>query len=167
MVSCEKQEKDVMLSRLRQFLAAPEPPAIADAEWVRVAVCVLLVEVAKADDEFSEDEREHIVDTLTRRFELSEDDAHDLLDLAHEHRKSSTDLWRFTNVINRQCAPAEKIEIMEEIWRVIYADGTLDAHEDYLAHKFARLLNLSHPQLIQAKLTVLDERRQGEEKGSS
>lgn len=149
-----------MIGRLKEFLQAPKPiDATADDEWFRIAVCVLLLEVAKTDDEFAESEREHIVETLTKRFDLSEEDAHELMDLAHQRRAASSDLWKFTNAVNQRCTPAEKLGIMEEIWRVIYADGTLDAHEDYLAHKFARLLNLNHPQLIQAKLKVLNETR--------
>ena len=54
-------------------------------------------------------------------------------------------------------SPAEKRQIIEEVWRVIYADGALDAHEDYLVHKLAKLLNLNHPQLIEAKMTVKGE----------
>lgn len=149
-----------MLGRLRDLLAAPKPSdAVPRDEWLRTAVCILLLEVAKSDDEFSDDERDHIIDTLVRRFDLSEDEARDLIDLAHLRRSASSDLWKFTNAINRQCSPQEKLGIMEEIWRVIYADGSLDAHEDYLAHKFARLLNLNHPQLIEAKLKVLKGRR--------
>ncbi len=149
-----------MIGRLRDLLTAPksvEPGA--DQNWLRIAVSVLLLEIAKSDDEFSDAERDHIVETLVRRFELDEAEAHELMDLAHERRSASSDLWKFTNAINQRSTPAEKVGIMEEIWRVIYADGTLDAHEDYLAHKFARLLNLNHPQLIQAKLAVLNERR--------
>jgi len=44
---------------------------------------------------------------------------------------------------------------MEMIWRIVYADGHLNQHEDYLAHKISRLLRLSHPQLIETKLKVL------------
>ena len=38
------------------------------------------------------------------------------------------------------------------IWRVAYADGTIEKHEDYLVHKLARLLRLTHKQLIETKL---------------
>src|SRR5690606_16761152 len=51
--------------------------------------------------------------------------------------------------------------ILREVWRVIYADGTLDGHEDYLVHKLAKLLNLNHPMLIEAKMAVLREIRGG------
>ena len=51
----------------------------------------------------------------------------------------------------------EEMEVIEEVWRVIFADGTLDGHEDYLVHKLAKLLNLTHPQLIEAKMKVRGE----------
>ena len=41
------------------------------------------------------------------------------------------------------------------VWEIIYTDGILDKHEDYLVHKLANLLRLSHEQLIEAKLKVL------------
>jgi len=42
------------------------------------------------------------------------------------------------------------------VWKVIYADGKLDKHEDHLAHKLSSLLKLNHKQLIDAKLKVRD-----------
>jgi len=44
---------------------------------------------------------------------------------------------------------------MELVWKLVYADGILDKHEDYLAHKLAKLLRLSHRELIDAKLKAL------------
>src|SRR3989338_8890693 len=44
----------------------------------------------------------------------------------------------------------EKIKVIETVWKVVYADGKLDMHEDYLVHKLSKLLKLSHKQLIDA-----------------
>ncbi len=130
---------------------APEDAA-QDSDRLRIATCVVLLEAAKADEEFSSEERECIVDLLRRRFSLSESEIHELLDVSAAERKESVDLWKFTHQINEACSQEEKILFIEEIWRVFFADGRLDAHEDYLAHKLAKLLNLTHPQLISAKL---------------
>lgn len=43
---------------------------------------------------------------------------------------------------------------IETIWRIACTDRELDKHEDYLVHKLAKLLRLSHKQLIEAKLKV-------------
>jgi uncharacterized tellurite resistance protein B-like protein len=45
--------------------------------------------------------------------------------------------------------------IVETLWRVVFVDGKMDQHENYLMHKFSNLLRLSHKQLIDAKLKVL------------
>lgn len=134
-----------------------EPDAELDADQVRVATCALLLAVAGADNEFAPSECEQIVETLRCRFELSQEDAEELIKVSQERVDESVDVWRFTNRINAACTNAEKIQIIEEIWRVIYADGAVDGHEDYMVHKLARLLNLNHPQLIDAKLKIRDE----------
>ena len=50
---------------------------------------------------------------------------------------------------------AEKIALVELLWRIIYIDGRLDKHEEYLVRKLATLLHLSHKDMIDAKLKVL------------
>jgi uncharacterized tellurite resistance protein B-like protein len=150
-----------MLSRIVS-LFAPEAKDTADvhAERLRLATSVMLLEAAGADNEFSPKECEHIVATLKSRFGLAQDDAEELVQYAEARRAESSDLWKFTNMINRSCSNDEKLDILREVWRVIYADGTLDGHEDYLIHKLAKLLNLNHPQLIEAKMAVRRELEQ-------
>jgi len=136
-----------------------EAPETLDAERLHIATCVLLVEIACADDEFSSEERNHIVDTLRERFSLSKHDAEELVQVSKDKRAESADLWKFTHQVNEACTRQEKEQIIEEIWRVVYADSDLNAHEDYLVHKLGKLLNLRHSQLIDAKMKVLDEVR--------
>ena len=45
--------------------------------------------------------------------------------------------------------------IVEMVWKIAYADGFLDKHEDYLVHKLANLLRLTHKQLIDVKLKII------------
>jgi len=117
-----------------------------------LTTCVLMVELAHADEEFTEDERQHIMATMQTRFGLSKEDADDLISLAEHTRNKSHDMWRFTNIINQSCNNTEKARIIEEVWRVVYADGTLDGHEDHLMHRLGKLLNLPHSAIIAAKL---------------
>ena len=152
-----------MLNRLKDLFKIDAPGGANaienEAERLRIATCVILLEVARIDDEFAAEERDHILETLSSRFSLSEADAHELMEEATRTRDDSVDLWQFTHTINEACTKEEKIHIMEEVWRVIVADGAIDGHEDYIAHKLAELLNLNHPQLIEAKVKVLDEIR--------
>ncbi len=156
-----------MLNRFKEiFAGAPSaltdtdtPPEDSRLERLKLATCVVLIEVASSDDEFSTEERTHILTALSERFSLSSTEAKELLDVASQRREESVDLWQFTHQINELCKPEEKVEIIEEVWRVICADHAIDGHEDHLAHKLAKLFNLTHRQLIDAKVKVLDEFR--------
>lgn len=122
-----------------------------------VATCAVLLETAHADEELSDGERAGMAELLGRRFGLTPPQVSELLDAAEKARQRQADLWHFTRAINEAYAPAEKTRLIEEVWRVIYADGVLNAHEDHLVHRLAELLNLNHAQLIDAKLRVKDE----------
>lgn len=150
-----------MMNQLRKLFEAPAHVVRkADVIDLTLAECVLLLEIARADDEFSDEEQVHLLETMQQRYSLSEEEALELIDLATQAREESLDLWQFTNRVNETRGKEGRITIMEEIWRIIYADGRLDAHEDYLARKMANLLRLSHSEMIDAKVKVLRESKQ-------
>jgi uncharacterized tellurite resistance protein B-like protein len=111
--------------------------------------------MANIDGEFSESEKESIIRLIKTEYHVTDDHAAALVQAADEELKRSIDLWHFARLINQNYSEEEKINIIEIVWRVIYTDGILDKHEDYLVHKLAKLLRLSHKQLIDAKLKVI------------
>ncbi len=122
---------------------------------VRIATCALLLEMANIDGKFSETERESIIRLLRKDYQLPVEHATALIQAADEELKRSIDLWQFARLINQNYSTDEKLQIIEMIWRIVYADGRLDKHEDYLVHKLANLLRLTHKQLINAKVKVI------------
>ena len=122
---------------------------------IHLATCALLVELAGIDGEFSSQEKDNIVSIFKTKYQVSDEDIKELLKSSAEALEESIDLWQFTNLINQNYSLKEKLEVIETIWEVAYSDGRLDQHEDYLVHKVATLLRLSHKQLIDAKLKVL------------
>jgi uncharacterized tellurite resistance protein B-like protein len=125
------------------------------AARVQVATCVLLLEIAHSDDRFTEAERGRILEILKERFQLPDDEVAELLELGQIERKQSSDLWQFTNMIDNNYSREEKERVVECLWKVVYADGRLNIHEDHLIHRLSKLLNLSHKQLIEAKKKVM------------
>ena len=132
----------------------PKPEQRATSHDIRIATCALLLEISNIDGEFSETERENIISILKKDYHLSDEHTTAILEASNEELKGSIDLWQFTNLINQNYSLEEKIRVIETVWRIAYADGRLDKHEDYLVHKLAKLLRLSHKQLIDAKLRV-------------
>lgn len=109
---------------------------------LRVAACALLLELAHADDQFTEDERRHIEDALVRHFAIPAETARELMALAEQERSEATDLYQFTSLINANYDEGQKMVLVEVLWGVVHADGKLSKHEDYLMRKLAILLEL-------------------------
>lgn len=135
----------------------PVRDAKADLGDVRIAACALFLEMARVDGEFSDAERSRILALLKNHYHLSDGDALELIQAADQELEQSIDLWQFTNRINQRYSEEEKINIIQMLWKIVCADGTLDKHERYLVHKLSGLLRLSHEELIDAKLRVLRE----------
>ncbi len=145
-----------MLKKWLDWLAAgPEAREETPEKRLRRALCVLLLEAAAADGELDAEELRRIGGMMRDRFELDQDEVQELLAEAEEARAESVGLFEYTNELNRQFSPEERMRVMEDLWRVIYADGSLDAHEDHLAHKLMDLLRLNHRQFIEAKMRVV------------
>jgi uncharacterized tellurite resistance protein B-like protein len=126
-------------------------------ERVQVATCALLLEVAHSDGHYHAVEARVVHDLLAHKFEMSAAAVAELVDYAHQERDESLDLFQFAREINAHFSREEKLDVMEALWRIIYADGTLDKHEAALARQLALLLRLSHKDVIDRKVMVLNE----------
>jgi len=149
-----------MLNRMKRFFGKvlAEETESKDSSTdhdIRVATCALLVEIARIDETFSQDELEALLLILKDKYGLSREHAEDLLSEAEKELDDSLDLWQFARLINANYSNQEKIEIIETLWRIVFVDGKMDQHEHYLMNKLKNLLRLSQNQLIDAKLKVL------------
>jgi uncharacterized tellurite resistance protein B-like protein len=119
-----------------------------------VATCALLVEIARIDKTFTQDEMTTILSILKEKYGLSTEHADALIAEAEKRLEESVDLWQFARLINENYSNEEKKEIIETLWRVVYVDGKMDQYEQYLMNKMKNLLRISHDELIDAKLKV-------------
>lgn len=123
----------------------------------QVATAALLVEIAKADGDFSDDERKRIIDLMKNDFDLDDECVNELLALSEQKVKDSVSIYEFSSVINESFTQQEKFELMKNLWRIIYEDGKLDSHEDRLIKIIGSTLNLEHKNVIDAILFVKQE----------
>jgi len=130
-----------------------------ESERVQMATCVILLEVARSDDEFSTIEKATVESILKKDFEIPAEATEEMMEIAKRKREKSIDLWEFTHLINENYSKEEKKKIVEAAWKVIYADEKLHSYEDHFVHKLAKLLQLRHSDLIEAKLKAKYENR--------
>lgn len=145
-----------MLQAIKSFFAssmtpADEPATSAGSKDIRLAACALLLELANADDEFTEDEQQHLESAVRRQFGLDAAEAEKLLDLAQREREEAVDLWQFTNLIAENYSTGQKMVLAEIMWGLVYSDGDLASKEDYLMRKICNLLRLEPGYLAEAR----------------
>ena len=144
---------------LRPVSNEVEPSEENRRERLQIATCVLLLEVAHSDDEFSSIEKATMSAILQKKFMLSDEAIEEIIDLADKEREERVDLWEFTNTLAEAYSEDERKRMMESVWEVVYADDRLDSYEDHFVHKLITLLRLNHRDFIEAKLKVLNRKR--------
>lgn len=132
-----------MLQRLKSFLAgdtsAQDVELSPEDELVAAAVAVF-VEAALLDGDFGDDERQIILQLMTERFEIPEAEAASLIDSAASDVEHANKLYSATRTIRDGFGIEERIDVMEMLWQVAYADGVLHDYEANLVRRVAGLL---------------------------
>ncbi len=149
-----------MIGRLQQILrkhiGQGEVSQDDDGPELQLATATLLMEVARADNRISEEERQDVRRLIEDHYALSPEVTQDIASSAESNAQHSTSLYPFTRLINHSCSPEEKVRIIGMLWRVTCADGRVDEHEEYLVRKIADLLYVPHREYIRMKLEVID-----------
>ena len=94
---------------------------------------------------------------MAHHFDLSPNMVREVIELADEERRKSVDLYQFTRLIAEKYDLGQKMVLAEVMWRVVYADGELARHEDYLMRKISNLLDLRPGYLSEAKRKATQE----------
>jgi uncharacterized tellurite resistance protein B-like protein len=148
-----------MIDRLVAWLKEGGQELSHGRDELQLAVAALLLEAAMVvDGRFDERERAAILQLLERRFGLSSADAEGLLQAAVRRVEESAQLFRFTTTINERLTLERKIEVVEMLWEVAYADGVLDPLEDSLLRRVGGLIDVSDHDRGEAKRRVLRRR---------
>lgn len=124
---------------------------------LQIATCALFLEVANSDDEFLDTEKEKIVETMKNIFDLDNKHVQMLIEASNESVQKSVSIYEFTEIVNRYYDYDQKYEIMKNLWRLIFVDKRLDAHEEYFMRKITGNLHLDHSDMISSKLIVKKE----------
>ncbi len=149
-----------MMTKLMSFLDTflpPESDAPSDPqEAISLTSAALMVEVLLSDYERRPEEQKTLLEILKTSFSLDQTTAGELLKQAEKAQQDATDYFRFTSQINEICTPEEKITLIENLWRVAYADGELNPYEDHVIRRIADLIYVTHTDFITAKLRVIE-----------
>ena len=141
-------------SLVKSMLESTDQQPAERSHNLQLAAAALLIEVSAADFERHPEERRAVFNAMAKVFELDEATVESLIEDADHLVHTATSLYEFTRVLNDCCSHEEKRYLLEQCWRVAYADGHLDKYEDHRIRRLSELLHISHREFIQTKLKI-------------
>ena len=124
---------------------------------VELAAAVLLVEIAYADDEFSDIEEQRLEYLLHQEFHINHALIKELITTARQAHQDSIDHYQFTRHITLNYDYDGRCKVLSALWQMAYADQQLDAMEEHRIRHIAELLSIDHSDFIRLKLKARDE----------
>ena len=118
------------------------------------ACAALLVEIAFADKDFDEREKESLKESLLNSYAIDIETINEIINDAEKTVNESTSLYEYTRTVNDEFEYPQKLNLLENLWKVAYADETLDKYEEHLLRKISDLIHISHSDYINIKLRV-------------
>jgi uncharacterized tellurite resistance protein B-like protein len=118
---------------------------------VQLAVATLMVEAAHMDSSFDDSERQTITRHLGQRFELDAAAAEGLVEAAEAKAQDNTELYRLSRTIKDSFGHEERVELMQMLWEVAYADGELHNFEANMMRRLAGLVYVSDQESGEAR----------------
>lgn len=123
-----------------------------DRDELGMALAVLMLEVAKSDFQESDSEIQSMTAWLkSQDLGLSHDNVTRLLDSARGEQARSAGLFEYTRRACEQMSMEERVQLVEQLWLIAYADGVIDKYEEAAIRKASELLYVSHSDFIRVK----------------
>lgn len=121
---------------------------------IQHATAALLIELSKSDFEQHTQEEDFIVNTLKEAFGLDQQPLDDLIEWAESATAEAHDLYQFTRLVNEHYGVADKVRLLENLWKVAFIDGRIDRYEEQFIRQVAGLLNRPHSDFIKSKISA-------------
>lgn len=121
-------------------------------EWNRVTLLgVLLANVALLGEGWDHGERDVVAKVLSEQLAMNEPQRELLLEVMGEERNHDTDLQRICAEYCRISTMKERLEILDALFAVASADGTISKDEVERVRKIADLLWISNPEYLSVR----------------
>ncbi|BBU57459.1 MULTISPECIES: TerB family tellurite resistance protein [Mameliella] len=133
-----------MFERLKAFFHhGPRQPAPLPEPDAKLALGTLLVRVARADDTYLFEEISQIDRTLSAAFGLNPVEAAKMRATCERLAREIKDDARMTALIRENVDYAHRVETVQALWQVAWADGITDAREAALVNLVEEALGVA------------------------
>ena len=150
-----------MLSAIKQFFEeklsiTDEQATEQDHKKIELATAALMFELMRTDERIDAREKDALASALRQTFGLEQDSLKELVSMAETAATQATSLYEFTSLINESYSYEQRVQLIENLWRVAFADHQLDRYEEHMIRTVGDLIYIKHSDFIRTKLKVKD-----------
>ena len=116
-----------------------------------ILITSLLIECAKGDYDFSDQEISKVKDILKKKLKIDQSEINLIFDKALEMIEGNVELYSLTKDIRDNLSKEEILQIFEYMWSVVLSDGKIDDFEAALMSKLVGLFHLTGKESADAK----------------
>ena len=148
-----------MIEHIRRLVLGSNEPttleAIDDGD-AAAAAAALLVDAASIDGDFDASERQMIAGLLAKKFDLNAEEIVALIKESVARVDKSVDHYGFARKVKQTFDHDARVDLIEMLWKVAYADGVVDDFESNLMRRLSGLLDISDRESGDARKRVIE-----------
>ena len=115
----------------------------------------LMLMVASADNNISNNEVEIIKKIITDFFKINEETSKDIISKSYNIIDEATDIYQIASFINKSFDREEKIRLIYSTFKIAYSDEEFHYMERHLINQIANILNLHKKEIVKIKKGIL------------
>ena len=133
------------------FKKTKEVEEINDRFEIELTASVLAYEVARSDGDIDYDEQALLLEEIKKISKKVNKNENEILRLIEVYSKNSVSFYEFIEDINNEFLYDDKLQLLNFLWEVAYADSILEINEERLIRRIADLIKVKDIDVLKIK----------------
>ena len=127
------------------------PENVNSSFEIELTAAVLAYEIARIDGEISNEELNILMKEIQTIANKVKKDEKEILKIIEVYSNDSVSFYEFIEDINKNYTKDDKLSLLNFMWKIAYADGTLEVNEEKLIRRLADLIKIKDLEVLKLK----------------
>ncbi len=118
---------------------------------IELTAAVLAYEIARIDGDISPDELKVLMEEIKIIANKVGKEESEILKIIEIYSNDSVSFYEFVEDINKGYTKNEKLSLIEFMWKIAFADGSLDVDEERLIRRLADMIKIKDIDVLKLK----------------
>jgi len=140
-----------MFSFFKKSQQKDVPENVNSSFEIELTAAVLAYEIARIDGEISNEELNILMKEIQTIANKVNKDEKEILKIIEVYSNDSVSFYEFIEDINKNYTKDDKLSLLNFMWKIAYADGTLEVNEEKIIRRLADLIKIKDLEVLKLK----------------